>query len=371
MFQGTVGDAIPGEMLAVVTTNHGGYDKLAWRRVSVPELGSEDALLRVLAAGVNNTDINLRIGWYSKDVKGDTGTLAHASAPSNIGDGSWKGTSPFPIIQGADCCGRVVAVGRNADRSLIGRRSIVRSCMSLPSSATSDTVWLGSDLDGAFGEFVRVPAAQVFPVNVDWSDAELGAVPCVYGTAENMLLRADVRCGMTVLVAGASGGVGTAAVQLAKLRGARVVAIADASKRDQVRAAGADIVLDRSQSPATVLGEGSIDIAIDNVAGATFGEILRTLRAQGRYVTSGAIAGPIVQLDMRTLYLKDLMLIGCTAWEPAVFPNLISYIETNRFRPVIAQTWPLEQIADAQRAFLEKRHVGKLVLIPPVSDSGS
>ncbi len=352
-------------MLAVVTTGHGGYDKLEWRRVPVPEFGAEDVLLRVLSAGVNNTDINLRVGWYSKDVTSDTGTQARASAPGEISDGGWQSASPFPIIQGTDCCGRVMAVGRNADRSLIGRRCIVRSCMRLPGSAADDTVWLGSDLDGAFAEFVRVPAAEVFPVNADWSDAELGAVPCAYGTAENMLLRADVRGGMTVLVAGASGGVGTAAVQLAKLRGARVIAIADASKHEQIRAAGADIMLGRTQSPAEALGEGSVDIIVDNVAGAAFSGMLPALKARGRYVTSGAIAGPIVELDMRTLYLNDLTLIGCTAWEPVVFPNLISYIEANRYRPIIAQTWPLERIADAQRAFLAKRHVGKLVLIPP------
>jgi NADPH:quinone reductase-like Zn-dependent oxidoreductase len=176
---------------------------------------------------------------------------------------------------------------------------------------------------------------------------------------------------MTVLITGASGGVGIAAMQLAKLRGARVVAIAEASKHQQVLAIGADVALGRDQSPATVLGEGSIDIIVDNVAGAAFAGLLRALKAGGRYVTSGAIAGPMVELDMRTLYLKDLTLIGCTAWAPAVFPNLISYIEADRFRPVIAATWPLERIGDAQRAFLEKRHVGKLVLIPPEPAAGA
>ena len=269
------------------------------------------------------------------------------------------------MIQGADCCGRVAVAGAHVDQSLIGQRCIVRPCMRFPGSTSDDTVWLGSDLDGAFAEYVRVPAAEVIPLDADWSDVELGAVPCAYGTAENMLLRANVLGDMTVLIAGASGGVGTAAVQLAKLRGARVVAIADISKHEQIRMAGADIVLSRNQSPAEALGESSVDIVVDNVAGAAFGGMLRALKAHGRYVTSGAIAGPIVELDMRTLYLKDMTLIGCTAWEPAVFPNLISYIESNRFRPVIAQTWPLERIVDAQCAFLEERHVGKLVLIPP------
>jgi NADPH:quinone reductase-like Zn-dependent oxidoreductase len=93
--------------------------------------------------------------------------------------------------------------------------------------------------------------------------------------------------------------------------------------------------------------------------------MLKLLRRGGRYASSGAIGGPIVSLDMRTFYLKDLMLVGCTAWDEPVFPNLVGYIERGEIRPLVAATFPLERIADAQREFLEKRHVGKFVLIPP------
>jgi NADPH:quinone reductase-like Zn-dependent oxidoreductase len=233
------------------------------------------------------------------------------------------------------------------------------------SFASLDSIWMGSDFDGAFAAFVKVPASEVFLINSDWSDAALGTIPCAYGTAENMLHRAGVGAADNVLVTGASGGVGSAAVQLAKRRGAGVTAVAGKAKHAEVRAIGADRVLDRIDDLEAMLGAESIDVVVDNVAGPGFGGLLTVLKRGGRYVSSGAIAGPLVTLDMRNFYLKDLRLIGCTAWDEPVFPSLIGYIERGEIQPLLAGTFPLERIADAQRAFLEKRHVGKLVLIPP------
>jgi NADPH:quinone reductase-like Zn-dependent oxidoreductase len=205
----------------------------------------------------------------------------------------------------------------------------------------------------------------VFPVHSTWTDAELASIPCAYGTAENLILRARLSAEEHVLITGASGGVGTAAVQLAKRRGALVTAIAAQSKFSALRSLGADRLIDRDADIAVSLGEDSVNLVIDNVAGRMFPQLLRVLRRGGRYASSGAIAGALVALDLRTLYLKDLTLLGCTAWDPSVFPNLVRYIERGEIRPIIAKTFPLAQIADAQREFLEKKHVGKLVLIPP------
>jgi NADPH:quinone reductase-like Zn-dependent oxidoreductase len=228
-----------------------------------------------------------------------------------------------------------------------------------------DNVWMGSDFDGAFAQFVVVPSSEIFPIRCDWTDVELGSIPCAYGTAENMLHRAGVMRGEHVLVAGASGGVGSAVVQLAKRRSARVTAIAGNAKADRVRAIGADHVIDRDDDVVLALGAESIDVVIDNVGGSAFPSMLKVLRRGGRYASSGAIGGPLVTLDLRTFYLKDLRLIGCTAWDEPVFPNLVGYIERGEIRPLVAKTFPLEHIADAQREFLEKRHVGNFVLIPP------
>ena len=356
-------------MKAVVTTGNGGYDKLDYRDVPVPVAGDGEVLLRVLAAGVNNTEINTRLGWYSSSVTGDTASTADAQHKDSEArsDGGWNEATPFPFIQGTDCCGRVVELGTNVDPTLLGKRVLVRACMRTHGFDQLDNIWMASDFDGAFAEFVKVPAAEVFAVECDWSDAELATIPCAYGTAENMLERAGVTQDSHVLVTGASGGVGSAAVQLAKRRGARVSAVSTQAKMPGVRAIGADAVWDRTHDLRVEPGESSVDVVVDNVAGAGFPVLLKLLRRGGRYVSSGAIAGPLVTLDMRDMYLKDISLIGCTAWDEVVFPNLVGYLERGELSPLVAGTFALEEIAKAQARFMEKTHLGNFVLIPPAS----
>jgi NADPH:quinone reductase-like Zn-dependent oxidoreductase len=349
-------------MWAVVTTANGGFDRLDYRRVPVPAPGPGEVLIEVAAAGVNNTEINTRIGWYDGDVAAATDAVADAPQAARTG---WSEPTPFPFIQGTDCCGRVVASGDATGKALIGSRVLVRPCMRTNGFAALDTVWMGSDFDGAFAQYVKAPASEVFAVRSSWRDAELATIPCAYGTAENMLHRAKVAAGETVLVTGASGGVGAAAVQLSRRRGATVIAVAGRDKQETVRAIGASRCLDRADDPAAVLGPDSVDVVVDNVAGPGFAGVLGTLRRGGRYVSSGAIAGPLVNLDMRTFYLRDLTLIGCTAWDEPVFPNLIAYIERGEIKPLLARTYPLSEIAQAQADFMRKQHVGKLVLLPP------
>ncbi len=358
-------------MKAVVTTGHGGYDKLEYRDVPVPSLAPGEVLLQVLAAGVNNTEINTRLGWYSSTVTTSTEAAADSEEKEAVAkpDGGWSEATPFPFIQGTDCCGRVVAVAPGGDEDTLGSRVLVRPCLRPQGFGSMENIWMASDFDGAFAQFLKVPASEVFAVECDWDVAELGSIPCAYGTAENMLHRAKVVAGEHVLVAGASGGVGSAVVQLAKRRGASVTAIAGKAKMEQVRSIGSDSVVDRNEDIVAGLGENSVDVVVDNVAGPAFGGMLKVLRRGGRYVSSGAIGGPLVTLDMRTFYLKDLTLVGCTAWDEPVFPNLISYIERGELRPLVAKTFPLERIADAQREFLEKKHVGNFVLIPPPLDT--
>ncbi len=356
-------------MKAVVTIGHGGYDRLVYRDVPVPVPGPGEVLIQVLAAGVNNTEINTRLGWYSSAVRTGTEAAALAAEAEAIDrpDGGWNGGTPFPLIQGTDCCGRVVALAAGVDAALLGRRVLVRPCRRPHGFASLDNVWMASDFDGAFAQYVRVPAGEVFPVECDWSDVELATIPCAYGTAENMLHRAGLQPGEHVLVSGASGGVGSAALQLARRRGARVTAIASAAKHAGVRDLGAERVLGRDEDPVGLLGPQSVDLVVDNVAGAGFGGLLGTLRRGGRYVSSGAIGGPLVTLDMREFYLRDLTLIGCTAWDEPVFPDLIGYIERGEIRPLVAGVFPLERIAEAQREFLLKAHVGNFVLVPPLT----
>ena len=285
-------------MMAVVTTGNGGLDRLDYREVPVPTPAPGEVLLQVLAAGVNNTEINTRLGWYSKTVTDSTESTAEAEEREarQKADGGWSAPTPFPFIQGTDCCGRVVAVAPGGDEATIGTRVLVRACMRPLGFGSMENIWMASDFDGAFAQFVKAPASEIFAVECAWSDIELATIPCSYGAAENMVHRADVAKGERVLVTGASGGVGSAAVQLAKRRGAIVTAddsyrfgqlhtetsSADRSLREvwlqQLRSIGADRVVETADDIAAAVGEKSMDVVIDNVAGPAFDGLLRALK---------------------------------------------------------------------------------------------
>lgn len=347
---------IPATMRGVVLTGFGGFERLEYRiDLPVPQPGPDEVLIRLGAAGVSNTDINTRIGWYSGTVDGPTGDGAASGFAQAQGEG-WSGAPfTFPRIQGIDAAGRIAAVGEGVSAARIGERVLVEPALRHADGTVS---FLGSERDGAFAEYCAVPAAHAYPVHCTLSDVELASFPCAYSTAENLIQRSRVAAGERVLITGASGGVGSAAVQLARRRGAVVTALAGLSKHRALADLGADVVLDR-HAP---LAEEAYDLVIDVVGGSGFGGLLQALRPDGRYAVSGAIAGPLVNLDLRKLYLKDLTLLGCTALDAGVFRDLIGYIERGEVRPVVCATFPLARIATAQRVFLEKRHVGKIVL---------
>ena len=355
-------------MNAVQLLGHGGFDQLVYRGgVDIPAPAPDEVLVQVRAAGVNNTDINMRLGWYSKEVTEGTDDLI-ASRPSaaTTQDGGWTGGSVvFPLIQGADVCGMVIATGAKVSPSRIGERVLVDPVLrNRPTSGGLKTLYLGSDCSGGFAEYVCVPASNAYGVDTALDDFELASFPCSYSAAENMLTRAAVRAGETVLVTGASGGVGSAAVQLAKRRSATVIALAADTKAVQVARLGASRVLPRDTDLSAVLGRESVQVVIDVVGGPNFGGLVDTLCVGGRYAVAGAIAGPMVRLDLRSLYLKDLRFFGCTIPDPEVFPNLVRYIERREIEPVVSKTYALREIAAAQRDFLSKQHTGKVVLLP-------
>jgi NADPH:quinone reductase-like Zn-dependent oxidoreductase len=335
--------------------------------VAVPTPGGDEIRIRVHACGVNNTDINTRVGWYSRSVT--SGTSGDGFAESKTDDATWgHGGLAFPRIQGADICGTVESIGKGADPALVGRRVLVDPWIRDPDDPADRSLagYLGSEFDGGFAEYCVVPARNVHPIESSLDDVELATFPCSWSTAEHMLQRIDLRSGQSIAVPGASGGVGSALVQLAKRRGACVVAIAGAAKLGEVRALGPDHVIARDTDPlvdAVIEANGGpFDAVADIVGGPDFLPWLDALRRGGRYVTSGAIAGPVVELDLRTLYLNDLELYGATVYEPQIFADLVGYIERGEVRPVVGGTFPLEQIGEAQAAFVEKRHTGNLVI---------
>jgi NADPH:quinone reductase-like Zn-dependent oxidoreductase len=351
-------------MRAVLLQGQGGFDRLEVRDdVPVPLPGPGNVLVKVAAAGVNNTDINTRIGWYAPDVAVATPDSDEPLEQSTRTDVSWAGdVLRFPRIQGADACGHIVSVGSGVDASRVGERIIVEPVFRNPLDPHDRPMYFGSEVDGAFAEYTVVPSRHAVTVDCSWTDVELASIPCSYSAAENMLSRAGVGANDTVVVTGASGGVGSAAVQLAKRRGSRVIALAAPAKHDELTPLGADVLLPRDCDLIAVLGRKSVDVVIDVVGGTMWSQLLAVLRPGGRYATSGAIAGPSVELDLRVLYLNDLTLFGCTVLDPEVFGNLVGHIERGEIRPVVAATFPLHEIVAAQRLFLSKQHVGKIVL---------
>jgi len=355
-------------MSAVLLTGYGGLDKLEYRSdVEVPTPQSGEVLIRVAAAGVNNTDINTRLGWYSKSVTTATDeTHDDGISDSAAQDAAWSGQElTFPRIQGLDVCGTIAAVGPDVDTNRIGERVIVVPMQRSPVPAGATVAWtLGAHGDGGFAQYTKTNAVEAFTIDSRYTDSELASFPCAYSTAENLLHHANVKADETVLITGASGGVGSAAVQLAKRRGARVLAVAAANKADELLALGADRILPRGEPLLDHVTADSVDAVIDVVAGPQWGELLDVLRHGGRYAVAGAIAGPLVQLDVRTLYLKDLTLLGRTLQEREIFANLVGYIEREEIKPLVAKTYPLRNIAQAQTDFIAKKFVGKLVLHP-------
>lgn len=343
---------LTNSMSGVVLTGHGGPDCLEWRDdLPVPEVGEGDILVQVGAVGVNNTDINTRTAWYSKSDAGGA-------------DASWSGQAlSFPRVQGADVCGHVVAVGDGVDPGRVGERVVIEPCIREAHGRTLDTPWyFGSECDGGFAEYTTVASRHGYRIDSTLSDIELASFPCSYSTAENMLTRANVQSTDTVLITGASGGVGSAAVQLARIRGAHVVAVTSPSKSQALRDLGADATVDRDADYIHEIGANNIDVVVDLVAGPKWPSLLEVLRPGGRYTVAGAIAGPLVELDVRTLYLKDLSFFGCTVLEQDVFGRLVQYIEDGQLRPLVAHTYPLSQIVEAQSKFQSKTHIGKIVL---------
>ncbi len=364
---------ISAKMTAVVLTGHGDFDKLEYRTDwPRPSPQSGELLIRVAACGINNTDINTRTAWYSSTVTSGTNAAGEAGfADADNVQGDWSGVGiDFPRIQGADIVGRVAAVGEGVSIDWLGARVMVDPWLRDWSNPMNryETGFTGSECDGGFAQYVAMPERQVHRVDSPWSDEELATFACAYMTAENMLTRARVSKGETIFITGASGGVGSALVQLAKRRGATVLALAGAGKVEHVSSVGADAVFPRDVDdlPTAIteaIGTPNVDVVADVVAGPIFRTLLEVLHRGGRYVTAGAIAGPIVALDVRTLYLKDLELIGATVPTPEIFPTLLRYIENQEIRPLLAKSYPLAEIHQAQQDFLAKQYVGKLVLV--------
>ncbi|CAM01216.1 NADPH:quinone reductase-like Zn-dependent oxidoreductase [Saccharopolyspora erythraea NRRL 2338] len=343
-------------MRAVRLTGFGGPEKLEYREdVPDPHAGPGEVRVRVAATAINNTDIWTREGAYG-------------SAEDPGSSAGWRREPlSFPRIQGADVVGHVDEVGEGVPDSRIGERVVVDPMLYTGGERELVTTeYLGSERDGGFAEYVTVPAGNAHPVRSSLTDAELATFPTAYTTAMRMLNRAAVRDGERVVVTGASGGVGSALIQLAALRGAHVVAVTSAAKRQRALDLGAETTVDRASDDLAgeISAHGPVDVVADVVAGPHFSALLRVLGPLGRYVVAGAIAGPLVETDLRTVYLNQVQLIGSSFGTHEDFEQLLGHVAAGELKPLLAGTYPLRELNRAQKDFVGKDFFGKLVVIP-------
>jgi len=346
-------------MNAFQLVEHGGPEALVLRTdLAAPEPGPGEVRIRVSAAGLNNTDIWSREGAY--------GTQEDPAARAG-----WKRVPlVFPRIQGGDIAGRIDSVGEGVDPSRTGERVVVNPVIpgsDVASEGLRDCRLVGSEVDGGFAEYAVVPSDNAVAVDAPVGDTALAALPIAYLTAEHMLARVAPSPGETVLVTGASGGVGTALVQLARARGASVIAVAGSDKEEALRELGVTgfvprEAFERRGTLALPSGGESVEVVADVVAGPNLRPLLNALAHAGRYVTAGAIAGPLVEIDLRTVYLKQLTLAGSTLGTPDDFRRLVEFVEAGRVVPPVAAVYPLEELPRAQEHFQRKDFVGNIVL---------
>jgi len=335
---------------------HGGPEALVVRDTQTPVPGPGQVRVRVGAAGVNNTDIWTREGRY--------GTADDPDAV--VG---WRGVPiETPRIQGADVAGIVDAVGPGADEGLVGRRVLLDPATYADAAPDADPVQiLGSEYDGGFAEYCVVAQEAAHDVTSSpLTDVELACLPIAYGTAAGMLGRAGASAGETVVVTGASGGVGTALVQLASAAGLTVVAVSTVAKAARLAELGASAVVDRGSArlPDDVAeaAPGGVHLVADVVGGPLFSLWPGLLARRGRIVVAGGFAGPVVSIDLRQLYLGQRRIIGSTMHTREHFAALVDVARRGDVRPPVAEVFPLGRIHDAQEAIRATDTLGKVVV---------
>ena len=347
----------PKNMKAMLLTGHGGPEMLVYNEsFPVPDIASDEVLIKVGACGINNTDIWVREGAY--------GATDDPDAVASFGDSPLE----FPLIQGADIVGVVAAVGSGVDIARMGERVMVDFGIY---AGKGDNVpshdYLGSGRPGGFAEYVAVPATNAHAIVTELTEPELATFCCAYVTGEHMLRRTNVSKGDRVLVTGASGGVGSGVVQLCRARGAIPYGVVGAGKEKAVKDIGAENTVTRGKGDlamavADMTGGEAIDVIIDTVSGPMLPDLIEILRPQGRYATCGAMGGPVVEVDMRRIYLKNLEIHGATQGTRQDFQAIRDFAISGAIKPLLAKSYPLAELGLAQEDFKKKNFVGKLVI---------
>ena len=365
---------LPDTMAAMVLTGHGDIDKLEYRQdVPVPTPKAGEVLVQVTATAKNNTDRKAREGLYPTKDKGDVTSFAMGG----------ETTFTFPRIQGADIAGRIAAVGEGVDDSRIGERGLLD--FNLYADARRDINltpdYYGHGADGGYAEYVAVPADQFHHIpNPELADAELASMGmCSYQTAYHMMTSANVSRGERVLVTGASGGVGTALIQLCRIVGAIPYAVSQLDKADALKAMGAEDVIDRGDLPTFVervlaaTGGAPVDAVMDLVGGEMTNLFIDTMindmqarKSYPRLSIAGASGGNLSEMMWTRIYLYQVQIFGVSHGTREEAEQLMAWIRSGDLKPVLHAAFKLSELHDAERYFVNRgsNYLGKIVIVP-------
>ena len=340
-------------MKAVFFEKHGGSEVLQYGERPEPEPGQGEVRIAIKAAALNHLDIFVRDGIPGV---------------------------PLPQIPGADGAGLVDAVGPGVKDVAPGDRVLVQPglycnecefCRGGEQSLCTTFRIVGEHVPGTFAEHVVLPRRNVFPIPEGMSFAQAAAFPLVYQTAWRMIVgRAAVRPGESVLIHGVGGGVGTAALEIAVLGGARVLATTSGpEKAERAKQAGAELVIDYKsedvlQAVRRHTGKRGVDVVVDSVGEATWMLSLKAAALAGRIVTCGATSGPNPKEEIRLIFWKHLSILGSTMASDREFRSLYAAVAAGKLRPRIDRVFPLPRAAEAYRYMEEGRQHGKIVLVP-------
>jgi NADPH:quinone reductase-like Zn-dependent oxidoreductase len=340
-------------MKAAIFHEHGGSDVLRIEDVSMPVAQSGEVLVRVRAAALNHLDVWVRNGL-----------------PIEI---------TMPHIGGSDVAGVVESLGPGVSGVQPGARVVVN-----PSLSCGDCEWcrageeplcirykiLGEHTNGGFAEFVAVPAANLFPIPPDVPFERAAAAPLAFLTAWRALVsRGRVRGGSSVLITGASGGVASAAVQIARHLGATVYAVTTTENVDRIRALGAHVVYDRNAGDFSKqiwrdTDKRGVDVVVDSVGEAIWQQCVRSLARGGRLVSYGGTTGARAELDIRVLFWKQIEVMGSTMSNRSEFEEVMRLVFTGALQPVVDSVLPLTEIRAAHERLERGEQFGKIVLVP-------
>ncbi|AHI32704.1 zinc-binding dehydrogenase [Marinobacter salarius] len=361
-------------MKAMLLTGHGGVEKLEYTEdVPIPTPGAGEVLVQVTATAKNNTDRKAREGLYPTKDKGDVTSFQMGGSA----------TLTFPRVQGADVVGRIVAVGQGVEDTRIGQRGLLDFNLYADErrdiNLTPD--YYGHGADGGFAEYIAVPSDQFHHVeNAGLADAELAAMGmCSYQTALHMLTSARVKAGEHILVTGASGGVGTALIQLCRIMGAIPYALSQRDKADPLLKLGAEAVLDRSDMDnftdqvRSVTGGRPIDAVMDLAGGEMTDQFIDTMIFDmnsrddyPRLSIAGASAGNVSEIMWTRIYLYQVQVFGVSHGTREEAEQLVAWIRSGQLKPVLHAAFRLSELHEAERYFVNRNsnYLGKIVIVP-------